>query len=1226
MLPEGGFTRNDGPGHSIAGLDCDVPVIGHFVADKLTLGDMGECVLRNVQFDVVTPVLPVIIGQDILGRGNAKYVTYDYDNMTILIANRNSTMQRINLIDNISFNRSTIVAFHARGADLPPPGQPSASTVEPTLPTVTTPPPALVEPGSTDVKPPPDLIIKWATEQLGVTIDQSNLDHATRVADVLWRYRRVFGDGLNFGLYPHPISIPTDGRPVAIKSRPVPSALKEKVDKELTKMLKLGIIERCAGSGWLSPLMAVAKKNSDDVRLVIDYKRTLNTRLCGTEAYPAPCADDIFAELRPGQGYFASCDLLMGYHQLSIVEADRDKTAFSHAGQVYRYIRAPMGMASSGNEFCKAVNETMTGSGLDQDKIKCYVDDLLVATDTIDNFLELLESLLKALLDNGFRLKGAKCAFLTKSVKFLGKILTKEGISIDPDMAQGIHDLKPPTNKRQVRELTGTLNFIRGFLGTKLRQKVAASSFAEAMSPIYDVMKKDKFIWTAEADAAFTEMKRRLSSAPVLSHFDPSRPIVIACDASDVAAGSFMMQVGPDGTVYCIGAKSKVFSKSERNYSTTRKEAYALKWSCEVWRHFVYGRKFTINTDHRALEYIDRTTFKDKMIGRWQEALAEYDFIINWVPGASNVWADVLSRPNRVDEPIEDDSTPLCKLIEAPDLKVTSAIPSWGCPWITRDQDYKLVLQKKNDDKPMSLIASVNMDEECRRTYNDQMGDILACFTSLLCPKSGGTDEPETCEKGDEATEEAEQKAPTTLDMRRAQRGDPVLSKIIYAKVNEQSVPTLLKSDTWTKSITAAWRYLYVEPGSQVLHYRPDNKMPKVVVPRKLIVHHLDKAHAGSVHSGQRRTEFMLRGHWWPFKNRDICDFIRTCELCVKRKGNYGALPVEKGINQIGDDFGSVIYIDFVSLDTQRGLSKILSLIDSHTRHVSCYPSRHDTAEDTIRALKSWINEAGKRPGIISCDRGRHFDNEKVRRFCADNKIELKLHTSWRPQSSGVLERFHRVLRSGLAVLENEKGLAWPDALREVVLAHNAAPNASTQISPFFARYGRNVELVFPDPERTTSDSPLQHGMSICANISSAAEILNFCNAAHESEVRAENAKRKCIGRLENGDTVYIYRPLNCDNRRTKLPWGLRATVIYSTDLIVKVRFDDGNTDTVHRAHCRLLPDRPDHLKPDAQTRMPTVESRGGNAGAAAPPNVDRTVARPSRARRPPEYYQAGEQ
>ena len=183
-------------------------------------------------------------------------------------------------------------------------------------------------------------------------------------------------------------------------------------------------------------------------------------------------------------------------------------------------------------------------------------------------------------------------------------------------------------------------------------------------------------------------------------------------------------------------------------------------------------------------------------------------------------------------------------------------------------------------------------------------------------------------------------------------------------------------------------------------------------------------------------------------------------------------------------------------MKTKRGLCKILTIQDGFTRHISAYSSRRDTAADAARGLYDWIITAGRVPKCISTDRETHFRNECIATLCKELGVWLRLHLAYRPQSTGCLERFHRIMRSSLAIMEQATGRDWPDLLKECVQAFNAAPSSTTKVSPHFARFGYHSELAFVDEERITANCPTGHDLGIAGVISCARDAIKSANDA----------------------------------------------------------------------------------------------------------------------------------
>ena len=331
-------------------------------------------------------------------------------------------------------------------------------------------------------------------------------------------------------------------------------------------------------------------------------------------------------------------DLLKGYWQCGIAESDRHKTAFTWEGQTLQYTRLAFGLTSAGAIFSRCVSKALSEVETKRN-IVSYIDDVLVYGKTIEDFTEALGQLFSALKKYGLKLNPKKCDFLNYKAQFLGRIITKNGYSADPQYVQGILDMKSPTNKDENMKLVGRLVWIKSFIETRLFEKVNTSNYAELMKPIHDLNKgSDAFKWTDEAEKALKKIKRKLSTCPVISFPDFSLPFSLTTDASDRACGAILMQEHPNGKKSIIAAISKTFNKTEQNWSTTEREAFCIKWAILRFDYFLKSRTFVLFTDHKSLIYLDRKSFSNAKLRRWQDELTAYSFTLQYIEGSKNVW------------------------------------------------------------------------------------------------------------------------------------------------------------------------------------------------------------------------------------------------------------------------------------------------------------------------------------------------------------------------------------------------------------------------------------------------------------------------------------------------------------------------------------------------------------------------------------------------------------
>ena len=406
----------------------------------------------------------------------------------------------------------------------------------------------------------------------------------------------------------------------------------EAVREEIREMLEKGVIVR-SKSPFSSPIVMVPKKDGSN-RMCIDYRK-LND-LTVKDAYPLPRIGQTIDALQ-GAGVFSSLDLAGGYWQIPVAAEDRHKTAFcTPDGGLYECLKMPFGLTNAPPTFQRNMNNIFKDDLYKHGLI--FLDDVLTFTKTPEDHLEHLEKVFRVLRKSGLRLKPKKCIFFRTEVHYLGHVINKEGIQPDPKKLALIREWERPTDVTGVRSFVAFCNYYRNFV----------QKFAEMARPLYLLTSKGlKFTWTEEHDQAFQTLKKKLLEAPILAFPNFELPFIIGTDASETALGAVLFRV-IDGTEYPIAFESRVLSKTEVNYATTKREALGVIQAVQWFRPYIYGSKCIIRTDHASLQWLfrqnaDGMTFR--MVQKWQE----YDYQIVHRPGDKHCNTDGLSRrPNDV--------------------------------------------------------------------------------------------------------------------------------------------------------------------------------------------------------------------------------------------------------------------------------------------------------------------------------------------------------------------------------------------------------------------------------------------------------------------------------------------------------------------------------------------------------------------------------------------------
>jgi len=272
--------------------------------------------------------------------------------------------------------------------------------------------------------------------------------------------------------------------------------------------------------------------------------------------------------------------------------------------------------------------------------VVCMMDDVLIFGKNEEEHWSRLWLVLQRINEAGITLKKEKCEFGMNSVKFLGHVVSKEGIKSDPGKVEAICNMNPPSCKKEGRRLMGMVNYLNKF----------SDKLAELSSPIYKVTgSKSEWYWGLDQQEAFEKIKQELSNTPVLCAFNVKQNHRVSADASKNAIGAVLLQSNENSDWQPVEYASRKLTLAESRYAMIEKEALAITWACEKFDFYLVGRRFEIETDHKPL--ISLLGEKDLSqlplrVQRFKMRLMRYDFSIFHTAGTYMYLADCLSRPN----------------------------------------------------------------------------------------------------------------------------------------------------------------------------------------------------------------------------------------------------------------------------------------------------------------------------------------------------------------------------------------------------------------------------------------------------------------------------------------------------------------------------------------------------------------------------------------------------
>ncbi len=462
-------------------------------------------------------------------------------------------------------------------------------------------------------------------------------DQVKRLENLIKKYRPRLGrPGLGCThLVQHTINT-GDAQPVRSQIYHYSPKLKDVLCKGLDEWLSYGVVEP-SRSPWRSSILLV-KKKADEYRWVVDF-RELN-KVSKPDAYPMPRVNDILDSLRDAK-YLSSIDLKSAYFQIPLDEASKEKTAFVIPGRgLFQFTRMPQGLNTSAATWQRFI-DSVVGSDLSSN-VFVYLDDIIIVSKDFDHHEEILTKILNRLMEAGLTINFDKCHFCLPELKYLGYIVNRNGLMVNPEKVSAIAEFPRPTSSTAVKRFVGLASWYRRFI----------ENFSTIMDPLHKLTGKNKpFIWSEECEESFVKIKTLLTSAPVLSCPDFSKKFIIHTDASNVGLGAILTQEADDGVgENVIAYASRSLSKPERNYSTTELECLGVLWAIEKFRCYVEGYRFTVVTDHASLRWLDRMKDPVGRLGRWAVRLQQYDYEIIHRKGKDNEGPDALSRAPIVED------------------------------------------------------------------------------------------------------------------------------------------------------------------------------------------------------------------------------------------------------------------------------------------------------------------------------------------------------------------------------------------------------------------------------------------------------------------------------------------------------------------------------------------------------------------------------------------------
>ena len=827
-----------------------------------------------------------------------------------------------------------------------------------------------------------------------IHIDAGNvtLDQYQGVQDFLAKNKHLFSwndtDIGHVTTVEHNIEL-LDETPFKQRPRRIPPSMYQEVRDHLQQLLDADIIRK-SRSPFSSNVVLCRKKNNE-LRMCVDY-RQLNNRT-KKDAYALPIVEQILENLS-GNSYFTVLDAKSGYHQVNIKEEHKERTAFTVGPMgFYEYNRMPFGLSNSPATYQRLMEECLGDLHLSICFI--FLDDLIIFSRTYEEHMERLQLVFDRLRATGLKLSPKKCNFLMERVKYVGHIVSKQGIETDPEKTERIQNWPTPKTPEEVRQFLGFCGYYRRFI----------QNFSQIAKPLTILMPipkdkkkgkqaaKQKWVWGAEQEEAFQKLKQLLATPPILGFPNYAMPFELHTDASGLGLGAVLYQM-QEGKKRVISYASRGLTKSEWNYPAHKMEFLALKWAVtEKFRDYLYGHSFTVYTDNNPLTYVLTSAKLDATGHRWLSELANFDFNILYRPGRNGQDADALSRMRNETELIGKDSVKaICHSVHTDGL-VDS---------ITMDTD---VLDRSIGGTELSDTTNINWKQ---RQDSDPMLDEWKYFIRL----------------GRKPKMEELSQSPDAYALLKNFNNFIIENGVLYRKTKING-----------------------------------EDMKQLVLPKQYISSVLEHLHNRFGHPGRERTMSLIRDRfYWSGMFKDTENWIKNCQRCVCRKTPTNqCAPLINIETTYPLELVCMDYLTLEQ--SKGGFQHILVITDHFTRFAQAIPTRNMTAKTTADALFNHFITYYGIPTRIHSDRGAQFEGNIIKELCNITGMTKSRTTPYHAMGNGMTERFNRSLLDMLGTLEPHQKPNWKPHVAPLVHAYNCTRHESTDQSPYYLMFGREPRL-----------------------------------------------------------------------------------------------------------------------------------------------------------------------
>lgn len=973
--------------------------------------------------------------------------------------------------------------------------------------------------------------------------------------------------------------IKTDGHP-PIRSRPYRYAphIQTEIRKQVHEMLDQGVIKESI-SPWSFPVVMVPKAHSPgSYRFAINFKK-LND-ICPRDNFPLPNINDALDSLGAAKPkYFSTLDLAAGYWQIDLEESAKPLTAFVTQDGLYEFQRMPFGLHNAPATFQRAMQEILRG--LNWKCVLCYLDDIIIFSNSFSEHLGHLRQIFDRLRQAGLKLQAKKCTFGQKEVRYLGHVVSENGIATDPDKVKIVKEYPTPSKVTEVRSFLGFVGYYRKYI----------KDFCRIAEPLTNLTRKNVcFIWDEKCKNAFETLKQKLQEPPILAYprFDGTE-FILQTDASRVGLG-FILAQKQEGKEKVISYGGRALHKGEKNYTTTELEALAVVEGVKKYGPYLqHGVKFTVVTDHCALKWLFSKKQTIGHLARWAIKLQAYTFDVIHIRGRNIGNVDALSRI-RYDRSSSHSDCVNCNecnsdvqdLQQADNIWLDQDIAKISDDVLLDTAESNVIKEVQEDMKPNVNVVKNLRYQHGKRIFNDN-----------------------------EVADKKVPTLPTEIDLQKYKEA-VLVDHFAGSMLDFLEHDNLPDDDLKARNIVLQADQYYVNDGllyhiwhTPAKRHMPERSTYQLYVPNTFVDTVLNNCHDHvlAAHFGFQRTYSKIRQrYFWKGMYRDIDNWVRSCISCAKRKTHRHKVIAPLVTMRVPGTFQRVSVDILGPLPiTTSGNRYVLCFTDHCTRWPILVPLKVTDAATIARAFFDHVICQHGCPETLLSDRGANFLSKIVLEVCRIMRTHKLNTSSYHPQCNAIQERYNAVILDTISHYVNEFHNDWDQYITAIQFAYRTTPaENSVGFSPFFLLYGREARLPLDVTLLSKCNYVDRNLREHIHQLVSQLEIVRKVSKQHSEQNQAKMKERyddrtKEIS-YQVGDVVWIYIPAVQPGLSRKLMkfWSGPYLLVERTGLVnFRVRNLENNklvSAPIHVNRMKFAYDR--YVRPSNDTAPIDLEQR----------------------------------